>query len=60
VPACRDAHDLPFLHLAVVGRAAVLVSGDADLLALAPRVRFRIITPAEFAAGLPGSLPPTR
>jgi putative PIN family toxin of toxin-antitoxin system len=35
VPACRDAHDLPFLYLAVAGRADVLVTGDADLLALA-------------------------
>ena len=37
VPSCRDPHDLPFLHLAVVGRADVLVSGDRDLLALAGR-----------------------
>ncbi len=36
VPPCRDPHDLPFLHLAVAGRAEALVSGDADLLALAP------------------------
>jgi uncharacterized protein len=34
-PACRDASDLPFLHLAIVGRARALVSGDGDLLALA-------------------------
>lgn len=35
VPACRDLLDLPFLHLAVAGRARVLVSGDRDLLVLA-------------------------
>lgn len=35
VPRCRDPHDLPFLHLALVARANALVSGDADLLALA-------------------------
>jgi putative PIN family toxin of toxin-antitoxin system len=35
VPACRDPLDLPFLHLAVAGRARALVSGDRDLLALA-------------------------
>ena len=35
VPPCRDAGDLPFLHLAVAGRAHALVSGDRDLLALA-------------------------
>jgi putative PIN family toxin of toxin-antitoxin system len=35
VPECRDLHDLPFLHLAVAGRADVLVTGDDDLLSLA-------------------------
>lgn len=34
-PACRDPFELPFLQLAVAGRARVLVSGDRDLLALA-------------------------
>lgn len=51
VPDCRDAKDLPFLYLAAAGRADVLVSGDADLLALAapakpsrgPRLRCRIV-----------------
>jgi putative PIN family toxin of toxin-antitoxin system len=50
VPPCRDAHDLPFLHLAVASRARVLVTGDADLLALAGQVRFRISTLADFLA----------
>jgi len=36
VPDCRDPLDLPFMHLAVTGKAKVLVSGDRDLLALAP------------------------
>lgn len=35
VPDCRDPLDLPFMHLAVAGKADVLVSGDGDLLALA-------------------------
>jgi putative PIN family toxin of toxin-antitoxin system len=35
VPDCRDPFGLPFLHLAVAGRARALVSGDRDLLALA-------------------------
>ena len=35
VPDCRDALDLPFMHLAVAGKARVLVSGDRDLLPLA-------------------------
>ncbi len=33
-PACRDPFDLPFLRLAVTGKAHALVSGDRDLLAL--------------------------
>ena len=35
VPLCRDPLDVPFLHLAVAGKAQLLVSGDRDLLALA-------------------------
>jgi len=35
VPECRDVLDLPFMHLAVVGKAQVLVTGDRDLLAIA-------------------------
>jgi uncharacterized protein len=35
VPKCRDPLDVPFMHLAVAGKAKVLVSGDRDLLALA-------------------------
>lgn len=57
VPACRDAFDLPFLHLAAAGRADVLVSGDADLLALASQVRFTIIAPGAFLITL--NLPST-
>ena len=33
-PACRDPFDMPFVHLAITGKARVLVSGDRDLLAL--------------------------
>jgi putative PIN family toxin of toxin-antitoxin system len=35
VPECRDVMDLPFMQLAVEGKAQVLVSGDRDLLAIA-------------------------
>lgn len=35
VPPCRDVLDEPFMHLAVAGKAQVLVSGDRDLLAIA-------------------------
>lgn len=33
-PACRDPFDLPFLQLAVTGKADYLVTGDQDLLSL--------------------------
>lgn len=33
-PPCRDPYDLPFLQLAIVGKAEYLVSGDHDLLQL--------------------------
>jgi putative PIN family toxin of toxin-antitoxin system len=35
VPRCRDPFDVPFLQLAVAGKAHALVSGDGDLLTLA-------------------------
>lgn len=45
VPACRDAFDLPFMHLAVTGKARWLVTGDKDLLSVeASAAPFRIIT----------------
>lgn len=44
VPKCRDAFDVPFLHLAVAGKARVLVSGDKDLLALAGQLVCPIVT----------------
>jgi uncharacterized protein len=50
VPDCRDPFDLPFLHLAVVGRAAALVTGDADLLMLERVGRCPILTPEAFMA----------
>lgn len=34
VPRCRDPADIPFLQLAIAGRARALVTGDRDLLAL--------------------------
>lgn len=42
----RDPADAPILATFVVAKADVLVTGDADLLAL--RDRYRIETPAEF------------
>ena len=52
VPPCRDPQDVPFLHLAVAGKANVLVSGDRDLLAVADEFRTtrrcRVVSMAEF------------
>ena len=53
VPPCRDPHDLPFLHLAVAGRADTLVTGDGDLLAPAGQTSLRILTLADLLEHLP-------
>ena len=45
VPDCRDPLDRPFLELALSGRADALVTGDGDLLALAPTFPVSILTP---------------
>lgn len=54
LPVCRDPLDVPFLALARAGHADALVTGDGDLLALAPRFDIPIMAPAalraEFAA----------
>jgi putative PIN family toxin of toxin-antitoxin system len=44
-PACRDPADVPFLQLALAGKAEHLVTGDRDLLALANRFGCAIIKP---------------
>lgn len=49
IAACRDPTDDKFLELAVNGRADVIVSGDADLLALDPFRDIPIVAPAAFA-----------
>ena len=46
VPDCRDPRDRPFLELAAAAQADALVSGDGDLLDLAPVFAIPIITPA--------------
>jgi uncharacterized protein len=48
ITACRDPTDDKFLELAVNGGADVIVSGDADLLAINPFRGIPIITPAAF------------
>ena len=48
VPPCRDPFDRPFLELALAGRSDVLVTSDADLLALAPEFPVPIRSPSAF------------
>ncbi len=50
VRACRDPKDDKFLELAVNGEATVIVTGDADLLALHPFRDIPILTPAAYLA----------
>ena len=47
-PDCRDKFDLPFLQLAVAGKADYLVSGDRDLLSLAGQFASPIISADQF------------
>jgi len=46
VPDCRNPRDRPFLELAAFAQADALVTGDGNLLALAPAFTIPIITPA--------------
>jgi uncharacterized protein len=48
IRACRDPRDDKFLELAVAGGAGVIITGDADLLALHPFRGIEIVTPAVF------------
>ena len=50
LPVCRDPDDQKFLALAAACGAQVLVTKDLELLRLARRVPFRILTPAGFAS----------
>ncbi len=50
IHACRDPRDDKFLEVAVHGRANVIVTGDADLLALHPFRGIEILSPADFLA----------
>jgi putative PIN family toxin of toxin-antitoxin system len=51
IVACRDPTDDKFLELAVNGHADLVVSGDADLLALNPFRDIPIVTAAVFVQG---------
>jgi uncharacterized protein len=50
VRACRDPKDDKFLELAVNGEARLIITGDADLLALHPFRGIDILTPAAYLA----------
>jgi putative PIN family toxin of toxin-antitoxin system len=50
VQVCRDAKDDKFLDVAINGRADLIVTGDADLLALHPFEDIEIITPTAYLA----------
>ena len=44
-PNCRDPFDRPFLELALAAKADILITGDDDLIALAPTFAVPIVTP---------------
>lgn len=47
-PPCRDAFDVPFLELALAGKAEALVTGDKDLLSLAGSLACPIVSAEQF------------
>lgn len=47
-PMCRDPFDIPFLELAIAGKADHLVTGDSDLLSLSEKTSLSIINPETF------------
>ena len=53
VPECRDPADVPFLKLALFAKVDALISGDADLLAVAEVFTIPIVPPTELAARFP-------
>ena len=53
LPQCRDGNDQMFIELAAVGKADFLVTGDKDLLVMAPDFKRRIITAEAFQTRLP-------
>ena len=48
VRACRDPKDDKFLEVALNGRADVIITGDADLLALNPWREVAIVSPSDY------------
>ena len=54
LPRCRDPKDQMFLELAACAKADFLVSGDKDLLALAPAFKRSIVSADVFLQRLVG------
>ena len=48
VHACRDPRDDKFLEVALNGKAELMLTGDADLLALNPWQGIAIVSPADY------------
>ena len=47
-PPCRDVFDIPFMELAIAGKATALITGDRDLLSLAGRFTCPIVSAEQF------------
>lgn len=56
-PVCRDPFDLPFLQLALLGKADYLVTSEQDLLILAGEFSCPIVTADQFMKVLTSSQP---
>ena len=54
LPLCRDNADQMFIQLAAISKADYLVTGDKDLLALAPQFSRPIVTATVFLERLSG------
>ena len=50
LPRCRDPHDEMFVRLAYAAKADAIVTGDDDVLTLAPDSRIPILSPVAFRA----------
>jgi len=50
LPRCRDPDDEMFIRLAYAAKADAIVTGDEDLLSLAPDSSIQILTPVAFRA----------
>jgi putative PIN family toxin of toxin-antitoxin system len=51
-PPCRDVFDVPFLQLALAGKAKTLITGDRDLLELADGFACPIVSADRFIDSL--------